>query len=101
MTATDFYGRLANSVTTVIETDIPAVEKKIDYETLLKAKRLLAIIAGSLPYIPNKTSLAGVMGTSRSQLIRLFDLLDRAGLITQLFLSAKSPKSLAKPQKFS
>ena len=99
MTATDFYGRLANSVTTVIESDIPAVEMKIDYETLLKAKRLLAIIAGSLPYIPNMTSLSGVMGTSRSQLIHLFDLLDRAGLIRQLFLSAKSPKSLAKPQK--
>ena len=99
MTATDYYGRLGNSVSSVIESDIPMVEKKIDYETLLKAKRLLAIIAGSLPYIPNMTSLSGVMGTSRSQLIRLFDLLDRAGLIRQLFLSAKSPKSLAKPQK--
>ena len=99
MTTTDFYGRLGNSVSSVIESDIPMVEKKIDYETLLKAKRLLAIIAGSLPYIPNMTSLSGVMGTSRSQLIRLFDLLDRAGLIRQLFLSAKSPKSLAKPQK--
>lgn len=99
MTVTNFYGRLSNSVSLVIESDIPTVEKKIDYETLLKAKRLMAIIAGSLPYIPNLTSLADVMGTSRSQLIRLFDLLDRAGLIRQLFLSAKSPKSLAKPQK--
>lgn len=99
MTTTDFYGRLGNAISSVIESDIPMVEKKIDYETLLKAKRLLAIIAGSLPYIPNMTSLSGVMGTSRSQLIRLFDLLDRAGLIRQLFLSAKGPKSLAKPQK--
>lgn len=99
MTNADFYGRLGNSVSSVIESDIPTVEKKIDYETLLKAKRLLAIIAGSLPYIPNITSLSGLMGTSRSQLIRLLDLLDRAGLIRQLFLAVKSPKSLAKPQK--
>ncbi len=99
MTTTDYYGRLGNSISSVIESDIPIVEKKIEYETLLKAKRLLAIIAGSLPYIPNITSLSGLMGTSRSQLIRLFDLLDRAGLIRQIFFAAKSPKSLAKPQK--
>ena len=99
MRTNDYYNRLQQIVTTVIESDIPAVEKKIEYETLLKAKRLLAIIAASLPYIPNVSTLAGLMGTNRNQLLKLFDLLDRAGLIRQLFSCAKNPNSLAKPQK--
>lgn len=95
----DYYSRLEQTVTTVIESDIPAVEKKIDYETLIKAKRLVTIIAGALPYIPNITTLAGVMGTNRAQILKLFDLLDRAGIIRQLFVAVNSPKSLSKPQK--
>ncbi len=99
MKTNDYYSRLEQTITTVIESDIPSVEKKIDYETLIKAKRLVAIIAGSLPYIPNMTTLAGVMGTNRAQILKVFDLLDRAGIIRQLFVAIKSPKSLAKPQK--
>lgn len=95
----DYYNRLQQIVSSVIESDIPSVEKKIEYETLLKVKRLLTIIAASLPYIPNLTTLSGLMGTNRNQLLKLFDLLDRAGLIRQLFSSVPSPKSLAKPQK--
>lgn len=99
MRINDYHNRLEQIVTTVIETDIPAVEKKIEYETLLKAKRLVAIIAASLPYVPNMNTLAGLMGTNRSQLLKLFDLLNRAGIIRQLFTTLKSPKVLARPQK--
>lgn len=95
----DFYNRLEQTITTVIESDIPAVETRIDYETLIKAKRLVSIISGSLPYIPNMSTLAGVMSTNRGQLIKLFDLLDRAGIIRQIFAGSTGPKSLAKPQK--
>lgn len=95
----DYYNRLEQTVTTVIESDIPAVEKRIDYETLIKAKRLVSIISASLPYIPNMTTLSGVMGTNRTQLLKLFDLLDRAGIIRQLFISVARPKALGKPQK--
>lgn len=99
MQRNDEYSRLAQTVSTVIESDIPSVERKIEYETLLKAKRLVAIIAGSLPYIPNMTSLADLMVSNRNQLLKLFDLLDRAGIIRQLFVAMRSPKGLNKPQK--
>lgn len=95
----DYYSRLDQTISTVIDSDIPAVESRIDYETLIKAKRLIGIIAGSQPYIPNMSTLAGLMGTNRSQLLKLFDLLDRAGIIRQIFSSVNSPKSLVKPQK--
>lgn len=99
MKLNDFYSRLEQTISTVIDFDIPAVENKIDYETLIKAKRLVSIISGSLPYIPNISMLAGVMGTSRGLLLKLFDLLDRAGIIRQVFTGVKGPNSLAKPNK--
>jgi hypothetical protein len=99
MRLNDYYSRLEQTVSTVIESDIPAVEARIDYETLIKAKRLVSIISASLPYIPNISTLAGLMGTSRNQILKLLDLLDRAGIIRQVFVSASGPKNLAKPQK--
>lgn len=95
----DFYNRIGQMVSAVIDSDIPAVEKKIEYETLIKAKRLVGIIAGSQPYIPNMSTLSGLMGTNRSQLLKLFDLLDRAGIIRQIFSAVISPKVLARPHK--
>lgn len=99
MTLSDYYSRLERTVSTVIDSDIPAVENRIDYETLIKAKRLIGIIAGSQPYLPNMSTLAGVMGTNRNQVLKLFDLLDRAGIIRQVFISTNNPRSLAKPHK--
>lgn len=99
MKANDYFCRLEQTVATVIDSDIPAVETKIDYETLIKAKRLVGIIAGTLPFIPNISTLAGNMGTNRAQILKLLDLLDRAGIIRQVFNAVNSPKSLAKPQK--
>lgn len=99
MSREDFYSRLEQTITTVIDSDIPAVENKIDYETLIKAKRLISIIAGAQPYQPNLSTLAGLMGTNRNQLLKLFDLLGRAGVVRQIFTTSPTPKSLAKPQK--
>lgn len=99
MRTNDYYSRLEQTITAVIESDIPAVEKRIEYETLIKAKRLVSIIGGSLPYIPNINTLAGLMSTNRSQILKLFDLLERSGIIRQIFIDSKGPKGLAKPQK--
>lgn len=39
------------------------------------------------------------MSTTRNQLVKLFDLLSRAGVFRQIYARDKSPKSLAQPQK--
>lgn len=67
----DFYSRLDQTVSSVVDSDIPAVENRIDYESLIKAKRLIGIIAGSQPYQPNMSTLSSLMGTNRSQLLKL------------------------------
>lgn len=99
MRADNYYIAVAQSIIAVIENDIPAVAKTISYETLMKAKGLVNIIANNCPYLPNYEQLAGILRTTRSHLVKLFDLLDRGGIIRELFAEERGPKSLAKAQK--
>lgn len=93
-----YFERLQQVVSTVIENDIPAVEK-IEYETLQKAKRLLMILAQSAPFTPNIANLCTMLSTTRNQLIHLLSLLERAALIRQLHAENKGLKALGKPDK--
>lgn len=93
-----YFERLQQVVSTVIENDIPAVEK-IEYETLQKAKRLLMTIAQSAPFTPNIANLCALLSTTRNQLIHLLSLLERAALIRQLHADNKGLKALGKPDK--
>ena len=93
-----YYERLQSVVSTVIENDIPAVEK-IEYETLRKAKRLLIVLAQSAPFTPNIANLCTLLSTTRNQLIHLLSLLERAALIRLLHAEGKGLKALGKPDK--
>ena len=97
--ADSYYERLRKVINTVIDYDIPAVEKDINYETLLKAKRLLMILAQTVPFTPNISTLCATLSTTRNQLIRLLSLLERSALIRQLFADGKKLKTLGKPNK--
>lgn len=93
-----YFERLQQVVSTVIENDIPTVEK-IEYETLQKAKRLLMILAQSAPFTPNIANMCNLLSTTRNQLIHLLSLLERAALIRQLHADNKGLKALGKPDK--
>lgn len=93
-----YYERIQNVITTVIENDIPAVEN-IEFETLQKAKRLLALLAQMKPFTPNISSLCDALATTRNQLIRLLSLLHRAALLRLLYIERKDLKALGKPEK--
>lgn len=93
-----YYQRLELVMKTIIENDIPAVEK-IEFESLYKAEHLLAILAEMVPFTLNVASLTSTLGISRNSLIKLFDLLDRAKLIRSIYTSKSGMKQLAKPDK--
>ena len=93
-----YYERLQNIISTIIENDIPAVEN-IEYETLQKAKRLLALLAQMKPFTPNISYLCEALSTTRNQLIRLLFLLHRAALLRLLYIDRKDLKALGKPEK--
>lgn len=93
-----FYERINQIVMTIIENDIPAVER-IEYETIIKTKRLMVVLAEMVPFTLNITTLCSTLGVSRNQLVRLLTLLERSALIRQLFTEKKGMKSLVKPEK--
>lgn len=93
-----YLERLQAVITTIIDNDIPAVDK-IEYETLQKAKRLLMILAQSAPFTPNISTLCDTLATTRNQLIRLLSLLERSSIIRQLHADHKGLKSIGKPDK--
>ena len=51
-----YYDRLNSIINVIIETDIPAVSE-ITFETSLKLKKLLAVIASTVPFVPNLLNL--------------------------------------------
>lgn len=95
---TGFHDRLRQVINTIIENDIPAIER-IEYETVIKAKRLVMVLAEMVPFTLNVTTLCSTVGTTRNQLLRLLSLLERSALIRQLYSDVKGLKSLAKPEK--
>ena len=94
----DFLIRLKEVVNTVIESDLPAVEK-ITYETIEKCKKLFMIIAEKIPLQPNIERLAASLGTTRDTLLGILYGLDKAEILELLTVELKSYKKLVKPEK--
>ena len=94
----DFLVRLKEVVDTVIESDLPAVEK-ITFDTIEKCKKLLMIIAENVPLQPNVDRLAASLGTTRDTLLKLLYKLDKAEILELLTVELKSYKKLVNPEK--
>lgn len=90
--------RVERMVLTVIDTDIPAITD-IEYETQLKLKKLLVLLADMVPFVPNMTKLGKEIGVARNQLMRLFSLLNDGAILRTLNDEASTAKSVAKPGK--
>jgi predicted AAA+ superfamily ATPase len=94
-----YYNRLNSILNVIIETDIPAVSS-ITFETSLKLKKLLAVIASTVPYMPNLINLRNeLFVTDQRTLLKYIDFLEKAEVITTLSQKAKGNKILQKPDK--
>lgn len=94
----DYLARLAATASLVIEADMPAVER-ITYSTVEKTKKLLAIIAQSVPLVPNVSKLCQALATTRDGCLSILYTLDKAQIISLLMKREKNYKHLAAPQK--
>ena len=93
-----YWDRLQFVVRTIVENDIPSVDK-IEFESLYKAERFLSILSEMVPFTLNIASLTSTLGLSRNSLLKIFDLLDRAKLIRLMYTCKVGMKQLAKPEK--
>ena len=94
----DFSSRLRETVTVVIDSDLPAVEK-VSFETLQKVKKLLMIISENVPFVPNMSQLWRQLSTDNELGLKMLYALDKAQVLSLLSAKAKSYKSLTKPDK--
>lgn len=93
-----YFERLSETINTVIEVDLPA-NIDIEYQTIIKIKKLFSIIAGSVPFTPNISKLAEQVGTTRASLLNYLEALGRAQAILMLDKEAQGLKRLVKPEK--
>ncbi|MFD1771551.1 ATP-binding protein [Sphingobacterium suaedae] len=93
-----YIQKLQNTINLIIEIDINAVES-LQYDTLVKLKKLLITVASSAPFTPNITKLSEKVGVSRNLLVHSIKLLERAGLVNELYKDTSGIGVLTKPEK--
>ena len=93
-----YLKRLSQTVNTVLETDIAAVQN-IDYRAVINMKKLLALISSNVPFKPNVQKLSSQIGLSRETMIRYMQYLAKADIIQLLYSSKKGISQLNKPEK--
>ncbi len=90
--------RLGQIIVQTLETDIPQYAN-LNIGTSRKLKRLLSIIAESVPFKPNFSKIAQIIGVSRNSLDDYFLYMERAGLIGQLRSEINGIRRLGKVDK--
>jgi len=93
-----FIIRLIHLINTVLEVDIPKY-LGLKIASIDKLKLLLQIIAESVPFKPNMSKIAEMMGVSRNILPDYFSFLERADLIIQARSSTKGIRGPGKLNK--
>jgi len=90
--------RLGQIIVQTLETDIPQYAN-LNVGTSRKLKRLLSIIAESVPFKPNMSKIAEIIGVSRNSLDDYFSYMEKAGLIGQLREATSGIRGLGKIDK--
>ncbi len=94
----DFDLKLLQIVNQTLETDIP-LYAGMNVSTGRKLKQLLAIIAKSVPFKPNMTSIATALSASRNNITDYCLYIEEAGMIAQLRDSTGGIRGLGKVDK--
>ena len=94
----DLNLRLGQIIVQTLETDIPQYAK-LNVGTSRKLKRLLTIIAESVPFKPNFSKISEMIGVSRNSLDDYFTYMEKAGLIGQLRNETNGIRGLGKLDK--
>jgi len=94
----DYQTRLKQTVNHVLDSDLPFVEH-IDFTAVHYLRKLIAVLAGIVPYKPNIVKLSQQIGVSRETLLRYLYLLEKADLLILLQAEAHGIGKMNKPEK--
>lgn len=90
-----YFSRLAETVNTILEVDLPT-SMDIEFSTIAKIKKLFSVIADSAP---NISQLATQVGTTRPSLLNYLEALSKVQAILMIDKEARGIKRLVKPEK--
>lgn len=90
--------RLLTTLNTIIEVDLPATER-IDYYSVVKIKKLFAVLSSLAPFTPNVSQLSRDIETTRVSLLNYLYYLDKAQAIMLLSKESFGIKQMSKPDK--
>jgi len=93
-----YHIRLTGAVNIVIENELPYIYN-IDFNSVVKLKKLVYLLASLVPYIPNISTLAKQTGTTRDSLLKYLQLLHNAHILKWLGRDAWGINFLNKPDK--
>jgi len=94
----NYYYAIQQAINKTLEEDLPAIEP-VEYATILKLKKMLAIISEMVPYQPNTVTLGASMETARQLVVKYLYLLDKAGILMCVSDTKEKLNALSKPQK--
>ena len=93
-----YYEKLEAIINTVIDSDIPAIDN-IQYESRVKLKKLLIMLASTSPFKVNISELSRKLNTTRDVLSKYLYLLKKSGIIILLTTEGIGYTVLQKPEK--
>ena len=95
---TNYPVRMVNILNNVLENDLPAIFN-IDYFSVTKIKKMLAVLSRIVPFKPNIEKLAKQSGTTRDTLLKYLYYLERAEIVRWLTKDTHGINYLNKPDK--
>lgn len=93
-----FPDMLLAAANQVLDSDWPKIDA-VEPQTIRHARRMLAVLAASVPQTPNVTALCRALGVDRKQGLNILHALGRAGLLSLLPSGKPKLKTLATPDK--
>lgn len=93
-----YHEKLLATLNIILDVDLPSTEK-IDYYSIGKMKKLFAILAELVPYIPNVSALSKELEVTRISLLNYLFYLQKTQGLLLLDKEASGIKQLAKPEK--
>lgn len=94
----EYYIKIYQTINTIIESDLAAVEG-YSPASAIKLKKLLGVIAESVPFHPNISSLANKLNISRDSVYLYLHYLQKAKILNFISQEGKGVSTLQKPDK--
>jgi predicted AAA+ superfamily ATPase len=93
-----YHQRIIQVINIILESDLPHINK-IEMQQIRKLKKLLYLLAVSVPFIPNITDLAKATDISRPKLYEYLNYLEEAKIINSIRSPQKGYNIMSKPEK--